>query len=241
MWDGFWFVANKKHWDGLPADLQAIVSRNVNMRGRRAARRHRAVSTKSLEGDLRKHGMVFNDVDVASLREGHHGHRLLHGMEGQVRRRGMGPAAKIYRTGRLMHALDDAAGAPAGTLGTLRWAPLRLVDAGIGKAVELFAAVLVVAEIVDPAVRRRRPLRASTRRSSWSDELASILFLWLAMLGAVIALRRGEHMRMTALVNAARRVNAQLARVAGRLVAGDFLLHRCSPPALELRERRGAA
>jgi TRAP-type C4-dicarboxylate transport system permease small subunit len=32
----------------------------------------------------------------------------------------------------------------------------------------------------------------------WSDELASILFLWLAMLGAVVALRRGEHMRMTA-------------------------------------------
>jgi len=25
------------------------------------------------------------------------------------------------------------------------------------------------------------------------DELASILFLWLAMLGSVIALRRGEH------------------------------------------------
>ncbi len=35
----------------------------------------------------------------------------------------------------------------------------------------------------------------------WSDELAEILFLWLAMLGAVIALRRGEHMRMTALVS----------------------------------------
>ncbi len=34
----------------------------------------------------------------------------------------------------------------------------------------------------------------------WSDELASILFLWLAMLGSVIALRRGEHMRMTAFV-----------------------------------------
>jgi TRAP-type C4-dicarboxylate transport system permease small subunit len=27
----------------------------------------------------------------------------------------------------------------------------------------------------------------------WSDELASILFLWMAMLGAVVALRRGEH------------------------------------------------
>jgi len=36
---------------------------------------------------------------------------------------------------------------------------------------------------------------------TWSDELASILFLWLAMLGAVIALRRGEHMRLTTFVN----------------------------------------
>src|SRR5664280_892548 len=34
----------------------------------------------------------------------------------------------------------------------------------------------------------------------WSDELASILFLWLAMLGAVVAFRRGAHMRMSTLV-----------------------------------------
>ena len=34
----------------------------------------------------------------------------------------------------------------------------------------------------------------------WSDELASTLFLWLAMLGSAIALHRSEHMRMTALV-----------------------------------------
>ena len=38
----------------------------------------------------------------------------------------------------------------------------------------------------------------------WSDELASILFLWLAMLGAVVAFRRGEHMRMSTLVARAR-------------------------------------
>jgi tripartite ATP-independent transporter DctM subunit len=37
----------------------------------------------------------------------------------------------------------------------------------------------------------------------WSDELAGILFQWLAMLGAVVALRRDEHMRMTALASRA--------------------------------------
>ena len=34
----------------------------------------------------------------------------------------------------------------------------------------------------------------------WSDEVASILFLWLAMLGSAVAFQRGEHMRMTAVV-----------------------------------------
>ena len=34
----------------------------------------------------------------------------------------------------------------------------------------------------------------------WSDEVASILFLWLAMLGSAVAFKRGEHMRMTAVV-----------------------------------------
>ena len=49
----------------------------------------------------------------------------------------------------------------------------------------------------------------------WSDELASILFLWLSMLGAVVALRRGEHMRMTALVDTAAAGRARAARRAG--------------------------
>ena len=35
---------------------------------------------------------------------------------------------------------------------------------------------------------------------TWTDDAASTVFLWLAMLGAVVALCRGEHMRMSALV-----------------------------------------
>src|SRR5450432_3080549 len=35
---------------------------------------------------------------------------------------------------------------------------------------------------------------------TWGDELASVLFIWLAMFGAVIALRRGEHMRLTTML-----------------------------------------
>jgi tripartite ATP-independent transporter DctM subunit len=73
------------------------------------------------------------------------------------------------------------------------------LDSVLGAAVEILAATLVAAEIVilfSGVVARyvlNHPL-------IWSDELASILFLWLAMLGAVIAFRRDEHMRMTAAV-----------------------------------------
>lgn len=70
----------------------------------------------------------------------------------------------------------------------------------LARLIEWPAALLVFAEIavlLAGVVSRyflRQPLL-------WSDELASIFFLWLAMLGAIIALHRGEHMRMTALVS----------------------------------------
>lgn len=61
------------------------------------------------------------------------------------------------------------------------------------------AAILVVAEVVVlfAGVMARYVFRAPL---VWTDELASILFLWLAMLGSVIALQRSEHMRLTAVV-----------------------------------------
>ena len=72
-------------------------------------------------------------------------------------------------------------------------------ERAFGAAVDAAAALLVVAEIailLGGVVARyvfHHPL-------VWSDELASILFLWMSMLGSVCALRRGEHMRMTGLV-----------------------------------------
>ena len=64
---------------------------------------------------------------------------------------------------------------------------------------EVPAALLVVAEIVVlfTGVCARYVFHTPL---VWTDELASILFLWLAMLGSVIALQRGEHMRLTAVV-----------------------------------------
>lgn len=73
------------------------------------------------------------------------------------------------------------------------------IDAFIGRGVELLAALLIALEvgILLAAVIARYWLHTPL---VWSDEVASLLFLWLAVLGAVIAFRRSEHMRMTALV-----------------------------------------
>jgi tripartite ATP-independent transporter DctM subunit len=70
------------------------------------------------------------------------------------------------------------------------------VDRAIGAVVEPIAAFLVVVEVVILAAGvftryvMRQPL-------SWTDELATILLLWLAMLGAVVAYRRSEHIRLS--------------------------------------------
>src|SRR6202021_1293695 len=83
-----------------------------------------------------------------------------------------------------------------------RHSQVRTIEAFMGRLIEIPAALLVVAEVVSlfaGVVARyivQQPL-------IWSDELASILFLWLAMLGSVVAFRRAEHLRMTAVRAAA--------------------------------------
>jgi len=70
----------------------------------------------------------------------------------------------------------------------------------IGNIVEGLAAILVVAEVIilfAGVISRyafHKPIVAA-------DEISAILFLWLSMLGAVIAFRRRNHMRMMAVVN----------------------------------------
>jgi tripartite ATP-independent transporter DctM subunit len=79
---------------------------------------------------------------------------------------------------------------------------VRLLERGLCRLVELPVAALVLAEIVIlfAGMVARYVLHMPI---TWTDEVASILFLWLAMLGAVVALVRGEHMRMTAFVTRA--------------------------------------
>jgi len=95
------------------------------------------------------------------------------------------------------HAPQLAAGEPLAI--PTRKSLTSALESGLGLLVEIPAAILVVAEIVVlfAGVVSRYVFHSPL---IWSDELASILFLWLAMFGAAVAFRRGEHMRMTALV-----------------------------------------
>ncbi len=77
---------------------------------------------------------------------------------------------------------------------------LARLDHGFGLFAEVIAALIVVSEVVilSAGVFARYVI---DRPLIWSDELAVILFLWLAMFGSVIALRRGEHMKLSFIVS----------------------------------------
>ncbi len=92
--------------------------------------------------------------------------------------------------------------APVGLPRSAARGVLARVDRAFAATIETVCAGLVVLEtlILVAGIVSRYVLHNPL---IWSDELAQALFIWLAMLGAVIALRRGEHMRMTTLVKMA--------------------------------------
>ncbi|HXP74148.1 MAG TPA: TRAP transporter large permease subunit [Stellaceae bacterium] len=94
---------------------------------------------------------------------------------------------------------------------------------GLLQAVEAAAALLVVLEILilSAGVISRYVFNAPLL---WSDELARFLFIWLSMLGAVVALRRGEHMRLSVLVNRASPGLRRWLETTASLVVIGFLL-----------------
>ena len=68
MWDGFWFLANKRAWESLPADLRTIVAKHVNA----AAVKERvdvAQLNASLQKDLTSKGLVFNQPNPDPFRD----------------------------------------------------------------------------------------------------------------------------------------------------------------------------
>ena len=67
MWDGFWFLGNKKAFERLPADLQEVVTRNVNAAGLLQRDDVRKLND-GLVAELKAKGMVFNTTDAEAFR-----------------------------------------------------------------------------------------------------------------------------------------------------------------------------
>jgi len=67
MWDGFWFLGNKKAWDKLPKDLQDILTKNINAAGEKQRADVRKLND-TLEKELQAKGLVFNKVETESFR-----------------------------------------------------------------------------------------------------------------------------------------------------------------------------
>ena len=68
MWDGWWFLANRRAWEKLPANIKDVVAKNIN----EAALAERADIDKlnaSVQEELTAKGMVFNKPEPAPFRE----------------------------------------------------------------------------------------------------------------------------------------------------------------------------
>jgi tripartite ATP-independent transporter DctM subunit len=103
-----------------------------------------------------------------------------------------------------------------------------LLDRGIGLVTEGVGAAIVVAEtfILFAGVVSRYVFNSPL---FWTDELANFLFLWLSMLGTVVALRADGHMRLTTLVGWVRPGLGRWFNSVGALVVIAFVLQILKP------------
>lgn len=68
MWDGWWFLINRRVWQSVPADLRDKVAGIIN-KNALAQREEVARQNTSLKTELAAKGLIFNDVDQAPFRE----------------------------------------------------------------------------------------------------------------------------------------------------------------------------
>lgn len=67
MWDGFWFLANRRAWDAIPENLRVIVEAEVNASAI-TQREDIFKLNASLRGALTSKGLEFVDVDPQAFR-----------------------------------------------------------------------------------------------------------------------------------------------------------------------------
>ena len=100
VWDGYWFLANKRAFEGLPAALQEIVTKNFDAAGVAAAGRQREARGVVADGPRRQGPRLQQAVDRL-VPQGVADRQVLLGVEDQVRRRGLGAARSRDRQARV--------------------------------------------------------------------------------------------------------------------------------------------
>jgi tripartite ATP-independent transporter DctP family solute receptor len=68
MWDGFWLLANKRAFDRIPADAQAVMAREFKVAAM-AEREDIAKANADIRAVLQRRGMQINDCDSALFRD----------------------------------------------------------------------------------------------------------------------------------------------------------------------------
>lgn len=68
MWDGYWFLANRRAFEKLPQDLREMVAKHINAAGMKE-REDVAKLNASLQDELTKNGLAFNKPDPAPFRD----------------------------------------------------------------------------------------------------------------------------------------------------------------------------
>jgi tripartite ATP-independent transporter DctP family solute receptor len=68
MWDGFWFLANRRAWEKLPEDVRSIVAKNINAAGVKE-RDDVAKLNAGLQQELAGKGLTFNQPNVTPFRD----------------------------------------------------------------------------------------------------------------------------------------------------------------------------
>ncbi|QRG08867.1 TRAP transporter substrate-binding protein [Xanthobacter dioxanivorans] len=68
MWDGFWFLANRRAFERLPEDLRAVVAKNINEAGLKQREDVFALNN-TLRKELGEKGLAFNEPKVDSFRD----------------------------------------------------------------------------------------------------------------------------------------------------------------------------
>lgn len=68
MWDGFWFLANRRAWERLPEDVRKIAAKHINEAGIKE-RADVAKLNANLQKELAGKGLVFNQPDPLPFRD----------------------------------------------------------------------------------------------------------------------------------------------------------------------------